>query len=242
MSTLSLQSGTTTAIFVTNGAYLTSMKSDETDILFPAQKLGEKLRGGIPVCAPVFGSGESVGLKQHGFARDVEWEVVSQADDEATLSFEDKRNHELPEAYQGCVMTYTVKIRENSLVMNLIIENHGETAFIYSPGFHPYFPTSDATNVTIKTDTSYQFDSDKLAATQFLPPQTGTINVDLDTVKVTLASDSLQQYAVWSANPDSYICVEPTMAGNLDAQTVLTYLNAGERAEFEMTLSWEHNA
>jgi len=238
MSTLSLRCGSSTASFDTKGAYLTALKTDATNILFPAQLIGEKLRGGIPVCAPIFGPGDSVGLKQHGFARDVDWKVVSRADDEVVLSFEAKRGQELAEAYQGCVMIYTVKIRENSLSLHLIIENKGEAAFVCSPGFHPYFPTEDATAVRVSANKTYQFDADELAATQFLSPYIDNSTIDLGNVKVTLASSALQQYAVWSANPDTYICVEPTLAGNLDAQAIPPCLNSGEKAEFEMTLSW----
>jgi galactose mutarotase-like enzyme len=136
-------------------------------------------------------------------------------------------------------MTYTVKIRENSLFMNLSIENRGEAAFVCSPGFHPYFPTTDATKVVIQSDVTRQFDTEALAATQFLPPHQERVLIDLDTMKVTIASTTLQRYAVWSANPDRYICVEPTWAGNLADQPELPKLTPGERREFDTTLTWE---
>lgn len=222
-----------------NGAYVRNLIVNGEDLLFPAQLIGEKLRGGIPVCAPIFGPGDAVGLRQHGFARDVEWTVLRQSDDEAILIFSATARTELPISYQGCVMMYTVKIRENSLFLSLTIENHGETPFVCSPGFHPYFRTGDATKVTVKSDIARRFTADELAVTQFLPPYQEEVTAQFETYDVTLRSATLQRYAVWSANPEKYICVEPTYVGNLDVDTAMPLLQPGERREFDMAMSWE---
>jgi len=239
MSTLTLRFGDTTANIDTEGVCITQLLHDETNILFPAQKIADKLRGGIPVCAPIFGPGDIVGLAQHGFARDVEWVVTRHKSDEATLSFEVSKYSEVPSPYQGCYMKYTVKIRENSLFTELTIENHGKIAFVCSPGFHPYFATSDAARVSVMADREYQFGAEQLAATQFLPPRQSQVRVELSRATVTLASDTLQRYAVWSANPDKYICVEPTWAGNLADQPAPLLIEPGGVRKFNMSLTWK---
>jgi D-hexose-6-phosphate mutarotase len=242
MSVLTLQSGAAIADIDTTGAYLTQLKNGMTELLFPAQRIGEKMRGGIPLCAPIFGPGDTVGLRQHGFARDVEWKVTRLEADEIVLSFDFAGDPDLPDSYDGCRMTYTVKLRENSLFLQLNIENQGEAAFICSPGFHPYFPTSNATEVTIRADSTRSFTADELLATQFLPPHQEKTGVRLDGVEVATSSQTLQRYAVWSANPDKYICVEPTWAGYLDDQAAPLALQPGQYKDFDIELSWSRLA
>lgn len=238
MSQIRLVSGNASAVLDTNGAYVTVLKNGGHDILFPAQRIGEKLRGGAPVCAPIFGPGDAVELKQHGFARDVEWVVTRQSQDEITLSFNAMGHSEIPVQYRGCVMTYTVTICESHLALKLTIENRGNHAFVCSPGFHPYFLTNNAPSVTVQSDTVRQFSVEELAATQFLPPRQRVVAVDLGAAIVRMTSDTLQRYAVWSADPDKYICVEPTWAGNLADQTMQNLLQPGKHEAYEMTLAW----
>ena len=239
MTLITLQKNDTLLEIGTEGAYIKNVVSNNTNILFPAQKIGEKLRGGIPLCAPVFGPGEVVGLNQHGFARDVEWVVLQKSDDSVTLRFDAANHSDIPEQYRGCGMMLAISVAEKRLSMNLLVENNGVASVVCSPGFHPYFPTSDATNVLVLANKEYRFDVEQLAATQFLPPGQRQTEVNLDNLKVTLKSDTLQRYAVWSANPDKYICVEPTWAGNLADQPSVPILEPGEQREFTMTLSWE---
>ena len=225
----------------TKGALVCSFDVDANrQILFPAQMIGEKLRGGIPICAPIFGPGDDVGLRQHGFARDVEWSIAHHSIDEATLTLDASSYAGLPVQYQGCVMTYAVKIRENSVLLQLHIENHGTEPFVCSPGFHPYFATTDATKITIQSEVMRRFTSQELAATQFLPPHQEQVTVELGSHRAIMSSSTLQRYAVWSANPDRYICVEPTLAGNLIDQPSWSLLQPGKYRDFDMILTWEN--
>lgn len=238
MSIIVLESAHARAEIDSNGAYLTNLTIRGADLLFPAQQIGEKTRGGIPVCAPIFGPGDSVGLKQHGFARDIGWKVRNSSDDEATLDCIAAQYPDIPHAYQGCVMTLTVKLRENLLAAELAVKNEGNEAFVCSPGFHPYFAVDDATKVTVGGAVNRSFSADELAATQFLPQHQQQVTVKLQEYLVTISSSSLQQYAVWSANPDRYICVEPTWAGNLAGQAEMPLLQPGEQKNFAMSLRW----
>ncbi len=238
MSIIVLESADARVEIDSMGAYVRSLTTIGRDLLFPAQQIGEKVRGGMPLCAPIFGPGDAVGLKQHGFARDVEWMITEQSDDTVTLTSEASSQKHIPEPYAGCMMTYTVKLRENMLSALLTIGNNGPSAFVCSPGLHPYFVTDDATSVVISSDVSRRFDASELAATQFLPPHQERVTVELKGVVARLTSTTLQRYAVWSANPDRYLCVEPTWAGNLADQAVLPLLQPGEQKTFNMTLGW----
>ena len=223
------------------GAYVTSLNYARKEVLFSAQKLGEKLRGGVPVCAPVFGPGESVGLAQHGFARDIEWRIFSRNENEVKLTPVKNQSQVkmLPRAYQMMSMQLMIKLQEDTLTMCLGIKNDGSENIVVSPGFHPYFYTTDATNVTVQSDITRRFTAEQLLATQFLPPHQNKVSfMSQENVAVTIQSESLQQYAVWSANPDKYICVEPTMGGYLEHQPNPPVLQPGEFQTYDMTISW----
>lgn len=77
LKTIALSRGDSSAVVYTYGACVTSYKQGGTEFLKirPDAKMdGSKpISGGIPICAPQFGPGA---IQQHGFARNLEWEVV----------------------------------------------------------------------------------------------------------------------------------------------------------------------
>ena len=74
------------AVIYPFGACVTSYVKGGTDYLCvrPDAKLdGSKpISGGIPHCFPQFGPGA---IQQHGFARNVDWEVAEQSDDKVVM-------------------------------------------------------------------------------------------------------------------------------------------------------------
>ena len=70
----------------TFGACVTSYVKGGTDMLMvrPDAKMdGSKpISGGIPHCFPQFGPGA---IQQHGFARNLDWEIVEQSDDKVVM-------------------------------------------------------------------------------------------------------------------------------------------------------------
>lgn len=226
-----------------HGAYITSLQSAAgQDVLFTRTQIGEKLRGGIPVCAPIFGPGDSVGLAQHGFARDIDWDVVDKTDHELTLCAHpsEAQRSALPLAYRSLDMELRIELLSAQLMLSLKLTNGGNEPCVVSPAFHPYFPTPDATQVTVfGNDTKQQFTSDQLVQTQFLSAAGKPVLVRLETLEVTLNSDELQRFAIWSGNADAYICVEPSAAGNLPADVKDTpRLNPGDTRLYTAQLSW----
>jgi glucose-6-phosphate 1-epimerase len=79
--------GGDSAVVYPFGACVTSYVKGGTDYLCvrPDAKLdGSKpISGGIPHCFPQFGPGA---IQQHGFARNLDWEVVEQSDDKIVMS------------------------------------------------------------------------------------------------------------------------------------------------------------
>lgn len=222
------------------GAFVETMKlEDGRGVLFPRQWLGEKDRGGVPVCAPVFGPGDAVGLAQHGFARNCTWEVAERNQDEVKLTLVNPafQVKNLPVAYGGVMMELTIHLDDEALFETLTITNDGSEPFVCTPAFHPYFPTSDATAVAL-ADRTYVaaelFTAQVIAGPQPIVPFTPS------ETRLTLASKALQTYIVWSADPDKYICVEPTSAGFLSEKAARqNLLQPGESKTVEMELTWE---
>lgn len=226
-----------------HGAYITSLQSAAgQDVLFTRTQIGEKLRGGIPVCAPIFGPGDRVGLAQHGFARDIDWDVVEKTDHELTLRAQstDAQRSALPSAYRALDMELHIELLPAQLMLSLKVTNEGNEPCVVTPAFHPYFPTQDATQVTVSCNaTRQQFTTDQLAQTQFLSAAGKPVLVRLETLEVTLHSSELQRFAIWSGNADAYICVEPSAAGNLPADVQDTpRLNPGDSRLYAAQLSW----
>lgn len=229
-----------------NGAFLESLESPEgTQLLFPRQTVDGKDRGGIPVCAPVFGPGDKVGLAQHGFARNLAWRSVEQGEDGITLVLDNPHLQDPSlEAYADSEMRLNVTIGEGSLTMDLRIVNNGEESFIVSPGFHPYFPVNSENRAEeVKVD-GLSYPTQALLESRVLKSSPdGVTEVVLPAGVVTLDSDSLNTPVVWSANPEKYICVEPTNGGPVTATDSQANLdnyrcNPGEEKRYAMSIVW----
>jgi len=134
------------------GACVTSYVKNGVDVLMvrPDAKLdGSKpISGGIPFCFPQFGPGA---IQQHGFARNLDWEVVEQTDTEAVF--------ELTESEYTMAMwpypfkaTYSVTLADDALKTEFSVENTGNKAFDFTAALHSYWSISGVNNIKIKSD------------------------------------------------------------------------------------------
>lgn len=150
--TLKSASGASASLY-TLGACVTSFCApSEVFFVRPDAKLdGSKpISGGVPHCFPQFGPGE---IQQHGFARNVEWEVASisgGASPSVTLTLE-------PTEYtkgmwdKSFKNTYTVTLgNDNSLTAVLEVANTGDAALDFTSALHTYFAVGDIDKTSIK--------------------------------------------------------------------------------------------
>lgn len=236
----------TSAIVNPEGAFVESLQAPGgSDLLFPRQSVNGKDRGGIPVCAPVFGPGSRVGLAQHGFARNLTWETLEQGPNGITLTLVNPHLQDPTlEAYADSEMQLDLVVGPNELTMNLSIVNNGDEPFVASPGFHPYFPVEHDYRAEEVKVNGVSYSTQALLETRTLNPSPNNeTEVKLPEGKVTLSSDSLEVPVVWSANPDQYICVEPTTAGAVTSEGSQADLNdymcnPGEEKRYSMTIKW----
>jgi D-hexose-6-phosphate mutarotase len=238
MSTIEIASGELVAYVNTQGAHLETVMDLSGDqpqhLLFPSQYLdegsGEKFRGGMPFCV-VFGKAEVLGLNQHGFARDkdVVWDVDSHTERHVTLGLEvDKSlaSKKGIERYLGLSILYNLSINDNvsptgsQLQADFTITNEkGDRPMVITPGIHPYFGLGED---ECATDVAIRFGSGPRPPVQLTEKELLKTHVSDDVRVARFAVDGrdviirnrrLGVTAVWSNNPDTYICVEPTYVG-----------------------------
>lgn len=237
------------------GGYLENFTDiDGNDLLFPRQDLGGKDRGGVPVCAPIFGPGESVGLKQHGFARNLLWEgQKSEGPNEIKLTLVNPRSQDetLPEEYEGCAMELSVRIGtsedgDSRLGMNLRVRNYGPKSFVLSPGFHPYLPLEDGDEIEkialAEPDSQdfRQYTAKEYAEVQYPPFASEKTIIAMHGKQVEITTAHLPALVAWSANPDMYVCIEPTATGVLDVDKVAENMfHTGQERNYSMSMVWK---
>eukprot|EP00752_Nemacystus_decipiens_P005186 g4706.t1 len=170
---LTISSGDAEAEIFTLGGCVTSFKVGDYDYLFvrPDAKMdGSKpISGGLPHCFPQFGPGA---IQQHGFGRNLEWEVVGSTDDSVSLKLSDNEETMAmwPHPFE-CL--YKVALDGSTLATELTVTNTGEEAFNFQAALHSYFRCSDINKVTIS---SPQLDGASYLNKMKDPPATETFS------------------------------------------------------------------
>ena len=112
------------------------------------------VRGGIPILFPICGNlpdnqyafdGKTYSLKQHGFARDLPWQVTGQGTkNAATLSMELASSEATRDRYPfDFKLGFTFKIHGHILELSQQFTNLSDRAMPFSTGLHPYFLVND---------------------------------------------------------------------------------------------------
>ncbi len=144
MNTL-ITAGECVARVSNTGATLTDWSLNDQNVIFPFQFVGEKQRGGIPICCPFFGSTPKnfEGISQHGWLRDVE--MISHIERQNKVTTHNTYNGE-NEKYPWKFMTSSDHEILTSPIENLLDvrlelyrpdENNGRMPL--NLAFHPYF-------------------------------------------------------------------------------------------------------
>lgn len=194
----------------TEGGVIESYRLDTRDIFYPRQEIEGKMRGGCHVCAPNFGPGGNTDQPQHGYARTVEWEIISP---ELANSGEVVLAHQMITGeFAGLHLRLAYVLMDNKLQMSLTASNQSDRPLKIAPGFHPYFALpEDREGVVSFNSETYRTRDLEEAVFIASPNASNFVTID-DTQQFSLVSP-LSVYALWTAHPDRYVCVEPTLAG-----------------------------
>ena len=158
---------------------------------------GDSFHGGVPVCWPQFGRRFSQTLPQHGFARQLVFEVLgteyTEEKTEITLGL--KSNEETKKLWPyDFELKYTISVTMK-LNLSLTTVNTGSESFEFSCGFHPYFLVRERDAVTVKGLAGLTYFNGITGSANEL--QEGDIKVDhsLDNI-FTMVAAPKHEYAV----------------------------------------------
>jgi galactose mutarotase-like enzyme len=227
------------------------------------------IRGGVPILFPICGNihdntyiyrDRTYTLKQHGFARDLPWEVTQQRTDNcASLTITLKSNKQTLLVYPfEFQLDFTYELKANSLIIRQKYSNKSERKMPFSFGFHPYYyvpdkskvifdiPSSEyqeqATKKIVSYDGTFNFDQDEIdVGFQSLTRSLATMTDDHRKLKLVLSwSDIYSTFVFWTLKGKDYVCLEPWTAPRnaLNTGNKLTELDPGATCEamFEMSV------
>ncbi len=239
---------------------------DEARLTDPALTV----RGGIPILFPLCGNlvdnaytynGQSYTLKQHGFARELPWEVVDQVtDDRVSLTLSLTSNDHTRAVYPfDFQLFFTYTLDGNKLIAQQRYVNHSDVSMPFSAGFHPYFQVLDKTQLEVdipanqlldqpaKTTRSFNgifdFEQDEIdVAFNDLSRQSASVTDRAQGLRLTLTqSDEFSIMVFWTVKGKPFYCLEPWTAGRnaLNTGDRLIHLAPGASFETVFTLAVE---
>lgn len=194
----------------------------------------QNVRGGIPVLFPSPGKlagdawaygGRQGSLKQHGFARNLKWQVMQVSAAAATLRL--VANEETLAHYPwDFAISQTITVRDRSLHLEQEISNRSATPMPFGFGFHPYFFVADGskreTSVTTRatrafdnvTKQTIDIDSIDLTGREVdlhlidHGSTTGELRSPQGTIQL-IGSPEYTHWVVWTLAGRDFVCLEP---------------------------------
>jgi len=229
------------------------------------------VRGGNPILFPICGNlpdntytyqGKQYTLKQHGFARDLPWEVTDQVtQDKASLTVVLNSNEQTRAVYPfDFEVAFTYQMQGNILEVQQNYTNKSSEPMPFSFGFHPYFAISDKTQLEFEIPSSeyqdqktkemhsfngnFDFNRDEIdVAFKQLTSQSASVTDHSRKLKLTLDYDDAFPILVfWTLKGKDFYCLEPWSAARNSINTGehLTVLEPGASysASFKLTANF----
>ncbi len=258
------------------GGIITRWQMQDQELLYLDQERFNHpeltVRGGIPILFPICGNlpdntytwhGQTYSLKQHGFARDLAWEVIEQIaeDDAATLTLGLSSSEQTRQVYPfEFQLEFSYRLQGNSLALHQRYTNRSEQTMPFSTGLHPYFLVADKTQLQFQIP-STQF-QDQQSQTQH--PFGGQFDFELDEIDVAfrqlsqtsaLVTDQQRRFRLrldydmiystlvfWTVKGKDYYCLEPWTAPrnalNTGDHLIQLEPNATMEALVRLTVEW----
>lgn len=199
------------------------------------------VRGGIPILFPICGNlpdniytihNQEYQLKQHGFARDLPWEVIDQETEEcASITLRLDSNDQTKQLYPfDFEVIFTYQLKGNTLEIRQSYTNNSAESMPFSTGLHPYFATLDKTQLEFQIpSTEYQDQRNKT-----IHPFTGSFDFQSDEIDVEFRNlsdvsasvtdksrklhlhlsydDAYSRVVFWTVKGKDFYCLEPWTA------------------------------
>jgi galactose mutarotase-like enzyme len=257
------------------GGIITKWRIQGQDILYLDEERFANpqlsVRGGIPILFPICGNlpnniyiykGKEYTLKQHGFARDLAWEVREQGIDNcASLTLVLKSNKQTLAVYPfEFEVTFTYQLQGNQLRIQQSYTNHSSEKMPFSTGLHPYFWAGDKNQLLFDIPASeyqdqqtkeihpfrntFDFNSEEIdAAFKSLNQPSSSITYPQRRLQIQISySDLYSTLVFWTLKDKNYICLEPWSAPRnaLNTGENLIYLEPGQTGDFVVEISVDY--
>jgi galactose mutarotase-like enzyme len=225
------------------------------------------VRGGVPILFPICGNlpdnaytyeGHSYSLKQHGFARDLPWQVTDQQAGEAialtvTLVSTEQTRAVYPFDFQ---VDFTYKIQGNRLMIQQRYTNRSPVTMPFATGLHPYFNVTDKSQLEFDIPGT-EFTTQDKATHPFtggfdmnqaeidvlfrqVSRQSASVTDRAEGIRLTMTYDpSYSTQVFWTVKGKDFYCLEPWTAPRnaMNTGENLLSLAAGASLETEVGFS-----
>ena len=216
------------------------------------------IRGGNPILFPICGNlvddtytfnDKQFKLKQHGFGRNLPWEVGEEVTvDNVSLKLHLNSNEETKAVYPfDFQVTFTYQLHGNTLTILQEFKNQSSEPMPFSVGFHPYFLTHDKSQLELEIPStefqnkgskeihpfngSFDFNQDEIdVAFNKLSAKSSSVTDKSRNLKITLEyDDNFSTLVFWAVKGKDFYCLEPWSAPRnaMNTQEHLTVLNPG---------------
>ncbi|NEP77715.1 MAG: aldose epimerase [Okeania sp. SIO3C4] len=255
------------------GGIITSWCINNQELLYCDSKRLENpeliVRGGIPILFPICGNlpnniykynGNNYFLKQHGFARELPWEVIEKStQDRASITLVLTSNKFTKTVYPfDFKLTFTYQVKGNSLEIFQVYTNLSKTQRMpFSTGLHPYFfaPNKYQLHFDIPSmeyvepktgivhDNNGKFDLNQDEVNAIFEKLTGLATTVYDRsrgLKILLSyTSSYSTMAFWTVKNEEFYCLEPWTAppNSLNTGYRLIDLEPGSSCEMLVRLT-----
>lgn len=223
------------------------------------------IRGGVPILFPICGnlpdnrytySGETYTLKQHGFARDLPWQVVDRiTHDRVGITLALTSSPQTRSLYPfDFELRFSYFLQGNALEIHQRISNRSPHPMPFSSGLHPYFLVQDKTQLQLDIpathyqnqidrtthDFSGQFDFEQDEIDAAFPsiarPDANATDRDRNLRLKVEFDPAFSTLVFWTVKGKDYYCLEPWTAprNSLNTGDRLLWLDPG--AEMELSV------
>lgn len=224
------------------------------------------VRGGIPILFPICGNmpnntytlnGQTYSLKQHGFAREMPWQV-----DEEDLSGLSLVLTSTPETLAVYPFEFKVKftyiLTGSTLTIKQSYTNLSEQSMPFSAGTHPYFAAPDKSELKFEFPNAEFIDQKSFVSHPFL----GSFDFSLDEIDVMFFNPAAHNRAIaidasrnlkltidfdehhkavvfWTVKGKDFFCLEPWTAArnSLNTGENLVFVDAGATVDMQISMT-----
>ena len=201
-------------------------------LYFDAERFADpskSVRGGIPVLFPICGGLAGSALPQHGFARDLPWDITELADGSGvrlTVGDTPQTRAVFPHRF-GLELEYRLEPQALSVLARVGNPGEGAAADLpFSFGLHPYFAVPDPAAVRLSglPDEAVDQTSGRAGAAEallaglelgvdVLAGPAAAVRAEAGDVAITLETrPPLDLIVIWTDPPRPMICLEPWTA------------------------------